>query len=195
MAIDELFDFDIPTFCVFFLEAVRALWSSTLDLEPSKILGVHRASSDHQIDTIDERCPPRDCSLLRETTPAIGRVRADGFHSLTTLYQTIAAHDLVTIEAHRAGKSSITLTSNDARVPLDERNTAFKSVKAALGTAAEAGIHAEVHIHIDKRLPVQGGLGAGSANAGCGADWPGARVAARGTQKCPGRKGCGLRRN
>ncbi len=96
---------------------------------------------------------------------AIGRVRADGFHSLTTLYQTIAAHDLVTVEAHRAGKNSITLTSNDARVPLDERNTAFKSVKAALRMAAEVRIHAEVHIHIDKRLPVQGGLGAGSANA------------------------------
>src|SRR5277367_870295 len=93
---------------------------------------------------------------------AIGPVRADGFHSLTTLYQTIAAHDLVTVEARLAAETSITLSSNDSRVPLDERNTAYKSVKLAL-EAKKTG--AEVHIYIDKRLPVQGGLGAGSANA------------------------------
>ena len=93
---------------------------------------------------------------------AIGPTRADGFHSLTTLYQTIGAHDLVTVEARPAREISITLTSNDDRVPVDERNTAFKSVQAALATKEVA---AEVRIHIDKRLPVQGGLGAGSANA------------------------------
>ena len=99
---------------------------------------------------------------------AIGPVRTDGFHSLTTLYQTIAAHDLVTVEARPAGETSITLTSNDSRVPVDERNTAFKAVKAALAAkrgGAEVGVHAQVLINIDKRLPVQGGLGAGSANA------------------------------
>jgi 4-diphosphocytidyl-2-C-methyl-D-erythritol kinase len=93
---------------------------------------------------------------------AIGPTRADGFHSLTTLYQTIGAHDLVTVEAHPAEKTSITLASNDGRVPLDERNTAFKAARLALDLKKTA---AEVHIHIDKRLPVQGGLGAGSANA------------------------------
>ena len=98
---------------------------------------------------------------------AIGPARADGFHSLTTLYQTIAAHDLVTVEARPAKETSITLTSNDGRVPLDERNTAFKSVKLALESKRPGAkkVDAEVHIHIDKRLPVQGGLGAGSANA------------------------------
>src|ERR1700739_4792694 len=86
---------------------------------------------------------------------AIGPARADGFHSLTTLYQTIAAHDLVTVEARPASKTSITLTSNNSRVPLDHRNTAFKSVKLALESK---GAGAEVSIYIDKRLPVQGGL-------------------------------------
>jgi 4-diphosphocytidyl-2-C-methyl-D-erythritol kinase len=93
---------------------------------------------------------------------AIGPARPDGFHALTTLYQTIAAHDLLTVEARPAAETSIGLTSNDDRVPLDVRNTAFKSVKLALDVKKTA---AEVHINIDKRLPVQGGLGAGSANA------------------------------
>jgi 4-diphosphocytidyl-2-C-methyl-D-erythritol kinase len=93
---------------------------------------------------------------------AIGPVRVDGFHALTTLYQTIAAHDLVTVEARLARETSITLTSNDDRVPVDERNTAFKAARFALDARKVA---AEVSIYIDKRLPVQGGLGAGSANA------------------------------
>ena len=104
---------------------------------------------------------------------AIGPVRTDGFHALTTLYQTIAAHDLVTVEARPASETSITLTSNDARVPVDERNTAFKAARLALESTrvdakrggAEVRVHAQVSINIDKRLPVQGGLGAGSANA------------------------------
>jgi 4-diphosphocytidyl-2-C-methyl-D-erythritol kinase len=95
---------------------------------------------------------------------AIGPVRADGFHGLATLYQTLALHDLVTVEAHRlaAGESRISLTTNHAQVPTDERNTAWKIVERAL---ARMNVTAEVAIHIEKRLPVQGGMGAGSANA------------------------------
>jgi 4-diphosphocytidyl-2-C-methyl-D-erythritol kinase len=93
---------------------------------------------------------------------AIGPVRSDGFHALTTLYQTLEAHDLVTVEARPAAETTITLVSTDPRVPADDRNTAWKIVALALKSLK---IQAEVHIHIDKRLPVQGGLGAGSANA------------------------------
>ena len=93
---------------------------------------------------------------------AIGRSRPDGFHALTTCYQTLAAHDLLTVEAELAGETTIRLTSNDARVPTDATNTAWKMTERALAALA---CHAEVHIHIEKRLPVQGGIGAGSANA------------------------------
>jgi len=92
----------------------------------------------------------------------IGPVRPDGFHALVTCYQTLAAHDLVTVAAHPAPQTSITLTSTDDRVPLDARNTAWKMVEASLAAVRRT---AEVVIHIEKRLPVQGGLGAGSANA------------------------------
>ncbi|MDR3745064.1 MAG: 4-(cytidine 5'-diphospho)-2-C-methyl-D-erythritol kinase [Acidobacteriaceae bacterium] len=95
---------------------------------------------------------------------AIGPVRADGFHGLATLYQTLALHDLVTVEARRlaAGESRISLTTNHAQVPTDARNTAWKIVERAL---ARMNVTAEVAVHIEKRLPVQGGMGAGSANA------------------------------
>ncbi|MDE1178490.1 MAG: 4-(cytidine 5'-diphospho)-2-C-methyl-D-erythritol kinase [Edaphobacter sp.] len=93
---------------------------------------------------------------------AIGPNRPDGFHGLTTLYQTLELHDLVTVSAVRSQATEISITSNDERVPLDSRNTCWKMVERAL---ARMGLAAEVAIHIEKRLPVQGGMGAGSANA------------------------------
>jgi 4-diphosphocytidyl-2-C-methyl-D-erythritol kinase len=92
----------------------------------------------------------------------IGAPRADGFHPLVTVYQTLELHDLVTVTARRAAATALLLTSNDARVPTDGRNTAWKMISLSL---EELGVRAEVEIHIEKRLPVQGGLGAGSANA------------------------------
>jgi 4-diphosphocytidyl-2-C-methyl-D-erythritol kinase len=98
---------------------------------------------------------------------AIGPARADGFHGLTTLYQTLAAHDLVTVAFKPAAATRITLTSNDARVPSSEsdsadRNTAFRAISLALDSLSTTG---DISIHIEKRLPIQGGVGAGSANA------------------------------
>jgi 4-diphosphocytidyl-2-C-methyl-D-erythritol kinase len=92
----------------------------------------------------------------------IGAPRPDGFHALVTVYQTLELHDIVTVTARVAGSTSIRLSSNDGRVPRDSRNTAWKMVELALGALH---LNAEVQIHIEKRLPVQGGLGAGSANA------------------------------
>jgi 4-diphosphocytidyl-2-C-methyl-D-erythritol kinase len=98
---------------------------------------------------------------------AVGPARADGFHGLTTAYQTLALHDLVTVSARRAAKTVIRLSADHVGVPSTaqgnaERNTAWKIVAGAL---ARLGITAEVEIEIEKRLPVQGGMGAGSANA------------------------------
>ena len=93
---------------------------------------------------------------------AIGPPRPDGFHSLSTLYQTIALHDVVTVTARPADRTRIQLTSSDPRVPRDMRNTAWKMVTRALN---HLQITATINIRIQKNLPIQGGMGAGSANA------------------------------
>jgi 4-diphosphocytidyl-2-C-methyl-D-erythritol kinase len=92
----------------------------------------------------------------------IGAPRTDGFHGLVTVYQTLELHDLLTVSARRTETTTIQLTSNDRRVPTDGRNTAWKMAELALRTL---DIPAAVAIHIEKQLPIQGGLGAGSANA------------------------------
>jgi 4-diphosphocytidyl-2-C-methyl-D-erythritol kinase len=78
------------------------------------------------------------------------------------VYQTLALHEWVTVEARRATAMRITLSSNHPRVPTDAGNTAWRMVARSLELL---DLRAEVHIHIDKQLPVQGGLGGGSANA------------------------------
>ena len=98
---------------------------------------------------------------------AVGPPRLDGFHALTTLYQTLGLHDLVTVSARTASTTRITVAANHPGVPCtaagnSHRNTAFRMVDAALTALGQT---AEVHITLSKRLPVQGGLGAGSANA------------------------------
>ena len=92
----------------------------------------------------------------------IGAPRPDGFHSLVTVYQTLELYDVVTVTARPAAATALWLTSNESRVPTDSGNTGWKMATLAL---AALGFSAEVKIHIEKRLPVQGGLGAGSANA------------------------------
>jgi len=90
----------------------------------------------------------------------IGEARADGFHDLLTVYQTIALHDVIRVSIERG--SGIEIKCPDPRVPQDESNTCYRIVERAM---AVLGAKAHVVIEIDKRLPVQGGLGGASANA------------------------------
>ena len=91
---------------------------------------------------------------------AIGPRRQDGFHELRTVYQTIALHDRVRVEV--ANGRGIELLCDDPRVPLNDTNTCHRMAELVL---AALGARRRVTIHIDKRLPVQGGLGAASSNA------------------------------
>ena len=61
-----------------------------------------------------------------------------------------------------ARETRIRIQATDPRVPLDGRNTVWKMVERVL---EHLGRTAQVAVHIEKRLPIQGGMGAGSANA------------------------------
>ena len=90
----------------------------------------------------------------------IGASRADGYHELLTVYQTIGLHDLVRVSIERG--SGIEIHCADARVPKDETNTCHRIAERAMQLLRAKG---RVRIQLDKRLPVQGGLGGASANA------------------------------
>ena len=90
----------------------------------------------------------------------IGAPRLDGFHDLRTVYQTIAVHDIIRVQVGRG--TGIEILCDDPRVPKDQTNTCYRIAERAMGALRARG---RVTITIDKRLPVQGGLGAGSGNA------------------------------
>jgi 4-diphosphocytidyl-2-C-methyl-D-erythritol kinase len=90
----------------------------------------------------------------------IGPLRSDGFHELRTVYQTVALHDLVRVSVGRG--TGIKIRCDDPRVPCDRSNTCYKIAERAVEALKMPG---RVEIEIEKRLPVQGGLGGASANA------------------------------
>ena len=90
----------------------------------------------------------------------IGPLRENGFHDLRTVYQTIALHDMVSVSVGRG--SGIEIRCEDPRVPTDLTNTCFRIIERAMQALKARG---RIVIEIEKRLPVQGGLGGASGNA------------------------------
>jgi 4-diphosphocytidyl-2-C-methyl-D-erythritol kinase len=90
----------------------------------------------------------------------IGARRQDGFHELLTVYQTIGWHDVIRVSLERG--RGIEIRCSDERVPKDESNTCYRVVEKVMEAVKAKG---QVIIDIDKRLPVQGGLGGASGNA------------------------------
>jgi len=82
-----------------------------------------------------------------------------GYHQLETLFQRIALADSVTVSIGGAGR---TLDCTGADVGPVEQNLAWR---AAVVFADKAGGPLNFHIEIEKRIPVGGGLGGGSADA------------------------------
>src|ERR1700740_1260830 len=80
---------------------------------------------------------------------AIGPKRADGFHELRTVYQTVALHDNLRLEVERG--SGIEIRCADPRVPTNETNTCFKIIDRAMVALNAKG---RIVLEIEKRLPV-----------------------------------------
>jgi 4-diphosphocytidyl-2-C-methyl-D-erythritol kinase len=86
--------------------------------------------------------------------------RADGFHELETVMQPVNLCDEMAFE--RAGGSGVQLTCSHPELPTDSKNLVHC---AATSFLAAAKISDGVKIHLQKNLPLAGGIGGGSANA------------------------------
>ncbi|AGN83912.1 MULTISPECIES: 4-(cytidine 5'-diphospho)-2-C-methyl-D-erythritol kinase [Enterobacteriaceae] len=91
--------------------------------------------------------------------------RADGYHTLQTLFQFLDYGDTLSIEPRRDGE--IRLLTPVEGVP-DEENLIVRAARLLMQRAAQSGrlpAGSGAEIAIDKRLPMGGGLGGGSSNA------------------------------
>lgn len=91
----------------------------------------------------------------------VGPLRADGYHELATVFQSVSLFDEVTVAPADGVTVTVEGTQADA-VPCDGTNLA---VRAARLLARTCGIDDGVRIHIRKGIPVAGGMAGGSADA------------------------------
>lgn len=86
------------------------------------------------------------------------RRRSDGFHELASLFQTIGLSDRLEMSFSEADE----LCCNAKEIPTDRSNLIWK---AADLFRQKIGRDFKLKITLDKRIPVEAGLGGGSSNA------------------------------
>ena len=86
--------------------------------------------------------------------------RPDGYHEISTVFQTITLHDSLTFELTLDG--SIKLICSDPDIPTDESNLVMRAATALRERFSD---RRGVRILLEKRIPAGGGLGGGSSNA------------------------------
>ncbi|MFG2617346.1 4-(cytidine 5'-diphospho)-2-C-methyl-D-erythritol kinase [Streptomyces sp. NPDC048507] len=102
----------------------------------------------------------------------VGGRRDDGYHELASIFLAVSLCDRITLTA--ADELRVTVGGPGAvGVPADGSNIAARAVELL---AKKCGLHPGVRVHIDKHIPVQGGMAGGSADAagalvGCDALW------------------------
>lgn len=89
-------------------------------------------------------------------------VREDGYHELRTVFQSIDLHDVLTC-VQRPGP--FTIRSRNTSIPLDRSNLVWKSAAALWTAIGLAGEPRDTIVTIEKRIPMEAGLGGGSADA------------------------------
>ncbi len=92
--------------------------------------------------------------------------RADGYHLLATVMQSLDLADLLRIDVKLgpAAAHTIEISSNLAQLPLDNTNTAWRAARIFLdGAKIQPGL--QLKIHIEKKIPLAAGLAGGSSNA------------------------------
>jgi 4-diphosphocytidyl-2-C-methyl-D-erythritol kinase len=88
--------------------------------------------------------------------------RPDGYHELRTVFQTIDLHDTLTC-VERAGP--FVLRCRTPGIPLDDTNLVWRAGAALWKALGRAGDPRDTVVTIDKSIPMQAGLGGGSADA------------------------------
>ena len=89
--------------------------------------------------------------------------RADGYHDLRTVFQSLSLFDTVTVSARRG---ALTVTCDEPDIPTDQRNLVWKAASLLHRVATgKSSPPRDITIDLRKRVPSEAGLGGGSSNA------------------------------
>ena len=84
--------------------------------------------------------------------------RPDGYHDIDTVVQTVGLHDTVYVDRQQKG---ISVECDNPLVPSGVGNIAYKAARVFLAAIGDGG----VSVYIEKRIPMEAGLGGGSSDA------------------------------
>ena len=98
----------------------------------------------------------RACAKINLTLEALGK-RADGYHEVVTVMQTIDLCDEITLEP----SDSLNLTCSDPALATDDNLV----LRAAHLLRDRSGFYGGMKAHLRKSIPVAAGLGGGSTDA------------------------------
>jgi 4-diphosphocytidyl-2-C-methyl-D-erythritol kinase len=87
----------------------------------------------------------------------IANARADGYHDMRMIMQSVDLCDIITADFERGAPISVTCD-----MPIDGENLAEKAI---IAYSRAAGYPIGGTVHIEKHIPLCGGLGGGSADA------------------------------
>jgi len=127
------------------------------------------------------KCTVKVPAKINLSLDVVGK-RADGYHLLETVMQSIDLYDFITValtDSPESESGGIRITADRPTFPCDSRNTCYKAAEQFLhamkdidGEEAEektTGIPSSsakrILIHIDKKIPQAAGLAGGSADA------------------------------
>lgn len=140
---------------VFAVMLAEALLAAAVVIPVERALG-EQAENEPAETTVTEQAAAKVNLLLN-----VGRKREDGYHELVSVMQTVGVYDTLTVTAHTSG--GIELSCDEPSLATDETNLCYK---AAVKFFTYTGIENDgVTIDLQKRLPMQAGLGGGSADA------------------------------
>ena len=95
---------------------------------------------------------------------AVGSLRPDGFHELTTVFQALSLTDEVTVAI--ADEPGVEVAGEGASdVPTGGDNLAWRAVRELARHAGRDDIELKIRVLIRKGIPVSGGMAGGSADA------------------------------
>jgi 4-diphosphocytidyl-2-C-methyl-D-erythritol kinase len=90
-------------------------------------------------------------------------MRADGYHDLRTVFQSLALFDNVTVSIRRG---PLAVVCDEPDIPTDQRNLVWKAASLLHRmTTGKTSPPRDVLIDLRKRVPSEAGLGGGSSNA------------------------------
>jgi len=95
-------------------------------------------------------------------TLRVGPRRADGFHDVRTLMQSVGITDTLVFSPRRG---PFALATRAPCVPADRTNLIWRAAARLWRVIGRAGDPRDVHVKLEKQIPTAAGLGGGSADA------------------------------